>query len=190
MKEGVEALPSNLAVAQSRLEILRKKAVKDDGLSVFLTQSFSVLQDSNYIELVNDGDEVKKPVWYLPYFVTSRAKKRIVYDWRAELDGACVNEFTETELDLLNSLADILARFRLGKLGMMADLTKCFFQIGLPEDQRDVFRILWFDDNDIGLGKVAKFRFTRHPWRVKSSPFIASFAIQKTLKDNAIVHPT
>ena len=46
-------------MAQSRLEILRKKAMKDDDLGVFLTQSFSELQDSNYIELVNDG--VKKP---------------------------------------------------------------------------------------------------------------------------------
>ena len=27
-------------------------------------------------------------------------------------------------------------------------------------------------------------RFTRHPWGVKSSPFIASFGIQKTLDDN------
>ena len=121
----------------------------------------------------------------LPYFVTSPAKKRIVYDGRAEFDGVCVNEFIETGPDLLNSLADILARFRLGKFGMMADLTKCFFQIGLREDQRDLFRILWFDNNDIGQGKVVKFRFTRHPWGVKSSPFIASFAIQKTLEDNA-----
>ena len=32
---------------------------------------------------------------------------------------------------------------------------------------------------------MVKFRFTRHPWGVKSSPFIASFAIQKTLEDNA-----
>ena len=68
---------------------------------------------------------------------------------------------------------------------MMADLTKCFFQIGLPEDQRDLFRILWFDNDDKGQGKVVKFRFTRDLWGVKSSPFIASFAIQKTLKDNA-----
>ena len=47
---------------------------------------------------------------------------------------------------------------------MMADLTKCFFQIGLTEDQRDLFRILWFDNNDIGQGKVVNLRFTRHPW--------------------------
>ena len=37
LKEGVEVLPNNLAVAQSRLEILRKKAMKDDDLGVFLT---------------------------------------------------------------------------------------------------------------------------------------------------------
>ena len=130
---------------------------------------------------------MKKPVWYLPYFVTSQAKKRIVYDGRAEFDGVRVNEFIETGPDLLNLLADILARFRLGKFGMMADLTKCFFLIGLPEAQRDLFRILWFDNNDIGQGKVVKFRFTHHLWGVKSSPFIANFAIQKTLEDNAIV---
>ena len=169
LKEGVEALPNNLALAQNRLEILRKKAMKDDDLRVFLTQSFSELQDSNYIELVYDGDKVKKPVWYLPYFVTSQAKKRIVYDGRAEFDGVCVNEFIETGPDLLNSLADILTRFRLGKFGMMADLTKCFFQIGLPEDQRDLFRILWFDNIDISQGKLVKFRFTRHPWGEKQS---------------------
>ena len=117
--------------------------------------------------------------------MTLQAKKHIVYDGRAEFDGVCVNEFIETGPDLLNSLADILARSRLGKFDMMAYLTKCFFQIGLPKDQRGLFRILWFDNNDIGQGKVVKFRFTRHPWGVKSSPFIASFAIQKTLEDNA-----
>ena len=66
LKEGVEAFSNNLAVAQSRLEILRKKGMKDDDLGVFLTQSFRELQDSNYIELVKDG--VKKPearrLWY------------------------------------------------------------------------------------------------------------------------------
>ena len=64
---------------------------------------------------------------------------------------------------------------------MIADLTKCFFLIGLPPDQRDLFPILWFDNHAIGEGKVKAFRFTRHPWGIKSSPFIASYAIQKTL---------
>ena len=47
-----------------------------------------------------------------------------------------------------------------------------------------VFRILWFDKNDVKEGNVVTYRFTRHPWGVKSSPFIASFTIKKTLDDN------
>ena len=35
LKEGVEALPNTLAVAQSRLEILRKKAMKDEDYVFF-----------------------------------------------------------------------------------------------------------------------------------------------------------
>ena len=77
-----------------------------------------------------------------------------------------------------------MAKFRLGKYGVTADLTKCFFQIGLHPDQRELLRILWFDNHDIGEGKVKAYRFTRHPWGIKSSPFIASYAIQKTQEDN------
>ena len=46
--------------------------------------------------------------------------------------------------NLLNRLTDVLTRFRLGKFACMADLSKCFFQISIPEDQRDLFRLAWF----------------------------------------------
>ena len=35
----------------------------------------------------------------------------------------------------------------------------------------------------ISKGQVKDFRFTRHLWDMKSSPFIASYAIQKLLQD-------
>ena len=66
----------------------------------------------------------------------------------------------------------------------MADLTKCFFQISILEEQLDLFRILWFDKNDVREGNLVTYRFTCHPWGVKSSPFIASFSFQKTFDDN------
>ena len=47
-----------------------------------------------------------------------------------------------------------------------------------------LFRILWFDNHDIGEGKVKTFWFTCHPWGIKSNPFVASYVIQKTLEDN------
>ena len=75
-------------------------------------------------------------------------------------------------------------RFRLGKFALMADVTKCFFQIKLPEAQRDLFRLLWFENNDIGLGTIVPFCFCVHPWRIKSSPFIPCFTFKKLIEEN------
>ena len=162
LKTGVVAIRDNMAVAKNRLENFKKKALKDTDLREFLTECFCELQELNYIERVDDSEMFQTPVWYLPYFVTSQAKKRIVYDGKAAFKGVCINDFIETGPDLLNPLADILARFRLGKFAMMADLTKCFFQIGVPAEQRDLFRILWLDKNHLREGNVVTYRFIRH----------------------------
>ena len=112
LKTGVVAIPDNMAVAKNCLENnLKKKPLKDTDLREFLTDCFCELQKLNYIERVDDSEMLETPVWYLPYFVTSQAKKRIVYDGKAAFEGVCINVFIETGPDLLNPLADILDRF-------------------------------------------------------------------------------
>ena len=118
LKTSIVAIPDNMAVAKNRLENLKKKALKDTDLHEFLTECFCKLQELNYIERVDDSEMLETPVWYLPYFVTSQAKKRIVYDGKAVFEGVCINGFIETGPDLLNPLADILARLRLRKFAM------------------------------------------------------------------------
>ena len=44
----------------------------------------------------------------------------------------------------------------------MADISKCFFQVALPREQQDLFRLIWFKNNDIHAGETQIFRFTRH----------------------------
>ena len=87
--------------------------------------------------------------------------------------------------DLLGSLVHVLMRFRHGKFGLMADVTKCFFQIALPESQRDLFRILWFENDDIDSGKIVPYRVCVHPWGIKSSPNIACLAFKKMILQNS-----
>ena len=58
---------------------------------------------------------------------------------------------------MLNQLSHILSRFRVGKFAFMADITECFFQVNLAEKQRDLFRLLWIDNNDIEQGKIITF---------------------------------
>ena len=66
----------------------------------------------------------------------------------------------------------------------MADLSKCFFQISVPEDQRDFFRLVWFKDNNIKLDEIEVFPFSRHVWGINFSPYIALHAIQRLIDGN------
>ena len=77
-------LPNNYILARDRVSTLRKKALKQSDLGEFLSESMSELQENGYIERVPDEMNCSKSVWYLPYFVTSQAKKRIVYDGKSE----------------------------------------------------------------------------------------------------------
>ena len=75
-------------------------------------------------------EKASKPVydsgreWYLPYSVTSQAKKCIVYDGKSEYKGVCVNDVIMTGPDLLNPLVYVFARLRKDKYTSMADITK------------------------------------------------------------------
>ena len=124
------------------------------------------------------------PSWHLPFFVTKQGKSRVVYDGAAIFKGICLNHAVFPGANLLNGLTDVLTRFRLGRFAFMTDLSKRFFQISILEDQRDLFRWVWFKDNDIKFGKTEVFRFSRHVWGIKSSPYIALHAILRLIDEN------
>ena len=86
--------------------------------------------------------------------------------------------------NLLNGLVDVLTRFRLGKFASMAVVSKCFFQVLIPESQRDLFRLIWFNNNNLVNGFTQIYRFTRHVWGVNSSPYIALLAIKRLVFEN------
>ena len=183
LKADIE-LPNNLALARDRAIALRKKALKQHDLCEFLVETMQNLKSNGYIEKANESVYNSRHEWYLPYFVTSQAKKRIVYDGKSEYKGVCVNDVIMTGPDLLNPIVHVLARFRKDKYALMADITKCFFQIKLPVAQRDLCRLLWFENDDVHKGKLVLFRFCVHPWGIKSSPYIACLAIKKMVEQN------
>ena len=52
--------------------------------------------------------------WYLPFFVTEQDKARIAFDGAATFKGATLNDAVHSGINLLNSLAEVLTRFRVG----------------------------------------------------------------------------
>ena len=132
-----------------------------------------------------DGEDLSdNGCWYLPFFATKQDKPRVVFDGAAKFQGSALNDAVLSGVNLLNNLVDVLTRFRVGKYACMADLSKCFFQVSLPENQRDLFRLVWFRNSDIDGGYIQLFQFTRHVWGINCSPYIALFAIQRLISEN------
>ena len=66
----------------------------------------------------------------------------------------------------------------MGKFACVADVSKCFFQIKIPESQQRWFHIIWFRGNNIDSGEIQIFRFTRHVWGINSSPYVTLLALR------------
>ena len=179
--EELKKLPNNFDNVLTRA-LLRKTAMCNPELKQTLVDTFEELIDEQWIEPVDvDSD---KPMWYLPYFVTKTTKPRVVYDGSAVFDGVSLNQVVLAGENLLNNLVDVLIPFRLGKFACVADLSKCFFQVKIPPDQQNLFRLIWFKDSEMLSGDVQVYRFTRHVWGINSSPFVALLAIKRLIDEN------
>ena len=62
-------------------------------------------------------------------------------------------------------------------------MKEAFLQIGIPSDQRDFFRILWYADDNINR-ELETWHFAVHVWGVSSSPFIATWCIHRVSTEN------
>ena len=120
----------------------------------------------------------------LPFFVTKQGKPRVVYDGAATVGGVCLNQAVLAGTNLLNNLVEVLVRFWFWKYACVADLSKCFFQVVVPEAQRDLLRIIWFRNSDLEGGEPQVFRFSRLVWGINSSPYVALLAIKTLISEN------
>ena len=180
----VATLPNNYSNALNRTLNLRRNALKNAKLQGMLTETFKEMISEKWITPVYDGTPEDDGCWYLPFFVTNQDKPRVVFDGAAKFEGAALNDAVLPGSNLLNGLVDVLIRFRVGRYACMADLSKCFFQVAMPENQQNLFRLVWFENNDVNEGKIQLFKFTRHVWGINSSPFVALFAIEKLINEN------
>ena len=181
--EVLEALPNNYESALKRTLSLRRNVAKNPKLKQILLDTFAELLREEWLVAV-ESNSLNVQAWYLPFFVTKSAKPRVVYDGAAVAEGMSINQAVLAGENLLNGLVEVLIRFRLGRYACVADISKCFFQVGIPCDQQDWFRIVWYEKNDLDHGKPQVFRFTRHVWGINSSPYVALLALNRLIEEN------
>ena len=181
--EVLEALPNNYESALKRTLSLRRNVAKNPKLKQILLDTFAELLREEWLVAV-ESNSLDVQAGYLPFFVTKSAKPRVVYDGAAVAEGMSINQAVLAGENLLNGLVEVLIRFRLGRYACVADISKCFFQVGIPCDQQDWFRIVWYENNDLDHGMPQVFRFTRHVWGISSSPYVALLALDRLVEEN------
>jgi len=77
---------------------------------------------------------------------------------------------------------DILLRFWVHRIAIIADIEKAFLMISVAKKDRDVLRFLWYKDVHTDHLDLMEVRFARVVFGVSSSPFLLNATIRHHLE--------
>ncbi|UYV78049.1 hypothetical protein LAZ67_15003308 [Cordylochernes scorpioides] len=114
----------------------------------------------------------------LEYFLPHRAvvksgssttPVRPVFDASCKPKGGwSLNDCLAKGPNLLELIPDIMLRFQLNKIGVVADIEKAFLQISVAKEDRQFLRFLWWEEQE----NLRIYQHKRVVFRVTSSPFL------------------
>ena len=184
-KISPDTLPTNYRMAVGQLNSLIKTLERNP---VKLAHYKQVIQD--YLE---QGfiEEVKDPQicgHYLPHHAVLKESAttplRIVFNASARTgpNSISLNQALETGPSLTEKLVDSLVCFRVGRYGILADISKAFLRVGLQLKDHDYVRFLW--KNNSGPGKPTTYRFKSVLFGSTASPFLLQATLNKHFEDS------
>ena len=187
-KPDHDTIPDNYQTSEKRLVSLRRKLGKS-GLTERYNEVFQEYEKEGIIERVPESEisaEVGK-VHYLPHRPVVKedretTKIRAVFDASCGINGPSLNECQYSGPNLLSKVFDMLVRFRLNKVAILADIKKAFLNIEVFDEHRDFLRFLWYDFDSGEPDKVVVFRFLRVVMGMTSSPFLLNGTIKHHLE--------
>ena len=147
-----------------------------------------------HAELVPDADLLKPPhsCFYMPMHAvrkesSSTTKIRAVFDASAKSStGVSLNDTLLVGPTVHASLVDVLLRFRQHRVALIADVSRMYRAVALPESDRDMHRFVWrTSPNDC----LKDYRMTRVTFGVSSSAFVANMCIKQNATDHATQYP-
>ena len=193
-KEAHPALPDNYQLCVKRLRGLMKRLKQDPAILHEYDSTIKSQMQQGIVERVEPSDEDPENVHYLPHHAVVRRDKettkvRIVYDASARSSGPSLNDCLHVGPKLNQKILDILLRFRVHRIAVIADIEKAFLMVSMARRDRDVLRFLWVRDACEEEQELIELRFTRVVFGVSSSPFLLNATIRHHLGKYETTHP-
>ena len=144
--------------------------------------------DNGIIEKVDTPVDNKELVHYLPHHPVVRkdketAKVRVVfYPFSKIKTQLSFNDVLHSGPCLLSFLQEILLRFRIGKIGLVADIKQAFLQISINKEHRDLVRFLWYENIYKESPELVILQFCRVVFGLTCSPFLLNGTISAHLE--------
>jgi hypothetical protein len=101
-----------------------------------------------------------------------------VFDASCKVNGPSLNECLYSGPNLLAIIFDILIRFRLNRIGILADIKQAFLNIAISPEHRNYLRFLWFD---VESGEMIVYKFLRVVFGLTSIPCLLNATIKHHL---------
>ena len=183
-KDSHPTLPDNLDLSQRRLYGLLRRLRQEPRILKEYDAIIKEQLEKGIVEVVdNPWNSTSEKVHYIPHHAVFRndkqtTKLRIVYDASSKTNGPSLNDCLYAGPAFGQSIFDIVLRFRVHKVALVADIEKAFLMVSIAEEDRDVLRFLWFDNITNELPELQVLRFTRVTFGVSSSPFLLNATIK------------
>lgn len=184
-RPGSPHLTNNKPMAEQRLQLLKKRLLKDeDLLAKYQTTMQEYIVKGHARKVPKEELNLKEqPVWCLPHHPVTHplkpVKVRVVFDCAAKYCGTSLNQQLLQGPDLTNPLVGVLIRFRQEPVAMAADIEAMFHQVYIDPQDCDALRFLWWPDGDLQR-EPEEYRMVKHLFGATSSPSCANFCLQKT----------
>ena len=150
--------------------------------------------DRSHAEEVPPEDLEKPPeqVFYLPMHIvykntSTTTKVRAVFDASATTaTGVSLNSMLMVGPTVHPPLVDVLIRFRLHNVALIADVSRMYQAVLLAQEDKDLHRFLWHEDP---MEQLKDYHMTRITFGVSASSFIANMCVKQNAIDLESQYP-
>ncbi|XP_035214247.1 uncharacterized protein LOC118188023 [Stegodyphus dumicola] len=171
--QGHPPLPTCKNVAERRLKGCVESLKRNGNLEAYEEVFREWLQEGVIEEVKNSCKEESE------HFLLHRAvekensttRVRPIFDGLArEKNSPSINNCLEKDPNIVKLIPAIMNRFRLKKIGVVADIRRAFLQIRLSESDRPYLKFLWCEGSDPAKPKV--FQHRRVVFGLSCSPYL------------------